>query len=102
MKTPTGVLRRRNGNPAPRAENTPAGQNIRRPVSMQLTTGDSLTFSLDEDDGANFDIDSSGHIKTKESLDFESTESYTVTVFRPATAKTCMTTRIRRLTTPYT
>ena len=63
------------------AENTPAGQNIGARVNATDDDGDSLTFSLDEDEGANFDIDSSGQIKTKESLDFESTESYTVTVF---------------------
>ena len=39
-----------------------------------------LTYSLDDGDGASFDIDSSGNIKTKDSLDYETKSLYTVVV----------------------
>ena len=42
--------------------------------------GDTLTYSLDDQDGAKFEIDSSGQIKTKDALDYEDTPSYSVTV----------------------
>ena len=62
------------------AENTPAGQPVGDPVSATDDDGDTLTYSLDDQDGANFDIDSNGQIETKVALDFEEAQSYSVTV----------------------
>ena len=42
--------------------------------------GATLTYSLEGTDAASFDIDSSGQLKTKEDLDYETKDSYTVTV----------------------
>ena len=39
-----------------------------------------LTYSLDAQDGTNFEIDSNGQIKTQNDLDYETTPSYLVTV----------------------
>ena len=51
------------------------------PVTATDDDGDTLTYSLDDQDGANFDIDSSGQIKTKTVFDYETdTKSYSVTV----------------------
>ena len=63
------------------AENTPAGENIGEPYTA--THADSkgmLVYSLDNSDGASFEIDSNGQIKTKSALDHETKASYTVTV----------------------
>ena len=38
--------------------------------------GDTLTYSLDDQGGANFEIDSNGQIKTKDALNYETTPSY--------------------------
>ena len=62
------------------AENTAAGQPVGTPVSATDDDGDTVTYSLDDQDGANFEIDSSGQIKTKNELDYETTQSYSVTV----------------------
>ena len=62
------------------AENTAAGQPVGAPVSAKDDDGDTLTYSLDDQEGANFEIDSSGQIKTKSDLDYETTPSYSVTV----------------------
>ena len=64
------------------AENTPAGQNIGLPVeATDPDAGDNLTYSLSGADAASFDIDSStGQLKTKAALDYETGTSYTVTV----------------------
>ena len=62
-------------------ENTAAGENIGSAITAtDPDDGDSITYSLDDGDGAAFDIDSSGQIKTKEPLDRETKSSYTVTV----------------------
>ena len=62
-------------------ENTEAGENIGSAITAtDADDGDSITYSLDDGDGAAFDIDSSGQIKTKEPLDRETKSSYTVTV----------------------
>ena len=62
------------------AENTPAGQPVGDPVSATSEDGVSLTYSLDDQDGASFDIGSNGQIKTKVDLDYEDRSSYEVTV----------------------
>ena len=60
------------------AENTPAGRNIGAPVAAN-DPGDVLTYSLDTE--AVFAIvRSSGQLRTKEDLDFETETSYTVMV----------------------
>ena len=68
-------------------ENTVAGTDIGSPVTATdpdntnaNPTKDTLTYSLDTGDGAAFEIDSSGQIKTKDPLDRETKPSYTVTV----------------------
>ena len=61
-------------------ENTPAGRPIGDPVSATSEDGVTLTYSLDDQDGASFDIDSNGQIKTKADLDYEDRSSYFVTV----------------------
>ena len=68
-------------------ENTTAGTDIGSPVTATdpdnttaNPTKDTLTYSLDTGDGASFEIDSSGQIKTKDPLDRETKPSYTVTV----------------------
>ena len=62
------------------AENTAAGRNI-GPVVSANDPGDLLTYSLSGPDATSFDIvRSSGQIRTKAPLDFETTPSYMVTV----------------------
>ena len=62
------------------AENTAAGTNVGPAVSA-TDPGDLLTYSLSGDGAASFDIvRSSGQIRTKAALDFETTPSYSVTV----------------------
>ena len=64
------------------AENTEAGQNIGDPVTAtDDDDDDSLTYSLGVDDVESFDIvDSSGQLRTKATLDYETQASYTVIV----------------------
>ena len=52
-------------------ENTVAGQPVGEPVAATDEENDSLTYSLDDQGGTNFDIDSSGQIKTKKVFDYE-------------------------------
>ena len=68
-------------------ENTPAGVNIGDPISATDADegteefGQTLTYKLGGDDAASFDIDAStGQLITKDSLNFEAKESYSVTV----------------------
>ena len=62
-------------------ENTAAGENIGGPVEAIDLDGDTLTYTLGGNDAASFDIDmSTGQLMTKAELDFETDESYTVTV----------------------
>ena len=64
------------------AENTAAGANIGDPVAATDSDGDSLTYSLGSTaaDG-HFTIDSSsGQLQTSGALDYESTDSYALTV----------------------
>ena len=68
-------------------ENTVAGVNIGEPVAATDADGDTLTYSLDVDGAASFDIDSTdGQLQTKAALDFETTASYSVTVTATDTA----------------
>ena len=64
------------------AENAPAGTNIGNAVAATDDDGDTLTYTLGGDpDAASFDIETTtGQLKTKASLDFETDSSYTVTV----------------------
>ena len=62
-------------------ENTPSGLNIGRPVAATDDDNDSLTYSLDDPSPATFDIvGTTGQLKTKAALDYESTNSYSVAV----------------------
>ena len=63
------------------AENTAAAT----PIGAALTAtdpdpADTLTYTLDSDSAATFEIDTSGQIKTKATLDHETTATYNVTV----------------------
>ena len=71
-------------------ENTPPGVNIGAPISATdadetgddaIEFGNTLTYKLGGDDAASFDIDSStGQLITKAPLDFETEDTYDVTV----------------------
>ena len=63
------------------AENTVAGTNIGAAVSASDVDNPSLTYTLGDTDAASFDLDdSSGQLKTKAALDYETKKSYTVTI----------------------
>ena len=64
------------------AENMAAGQAIGAPVAaVDPNTDDTLTYSLSGDDDASFDIvASTGQLQARAALDYETEESYTVTV----------------------
>ncbi len=63
------------------AENTEAGEDIDDPVAATDDDGDLLTYSLGGDDAESFDIvESSGQLRTKDALDYETKSSYSVTV----------------------
>ncbi|MXZ79908.1 MAG: T9SS type A sorting domain-containing protein, partial [Gammaproteobacteria bacterium] len=63
-------------------ENTPAGVHIGEAISAKdADTGDTLTYTLRGTDAAAFDIDSTtGQLKTKAALDYETKNTYSVTV----------------------
>ena len=63
-------------------ENTPAGVHIGEAVSAKDTDdGDTLTYTLRGTDAAAFEIDSTtGQLKTQAPLDYETKNSYSVTV----------------------
>ena len=62
-------------------ENTSAGVNIGTPVAAIDTAEDILTYSLDGQDKASFDINrATGQLLTKALLDHEDDDTYTVTV----------------------
>ena len=62
-------------------ENTPAGVNIGNPVSATDKDDDKLTYTLSGTDAAAFSIVSTtGQLKTRAPLDFETKNAYTVTV----------------------
>ena len=63
------------------AENTAADQNIGAPVSASDADSDTLTYTLGGTNAASFSIDSAtGQIKTKAELDYETKNTYTVTL----------------------
>ena len=62
-------------------ENTPAGRPIGDPVAATDGDRDALTYSLGGPDAASFAIDaSSGRLRTRAALDFETRASYSLTV----------------------
>ena len=62
-------------------EDTAADQNIGAPVSATDPDGDTLTYNLSGIDATSFSIDpSSGQLKTKVPLDYETKTQYVVTV----------------------
>ena len=64
------------------AENTAAGEDIGAPVAAtDSDAGDTLTYTLGGVDMADFDIDEdTGQLMTKTALDYETEDTYTVTV----------------------
>ena len=63
------------------AENTQAGKDVGASVAATDADDDPLTYTLSGVDDASFEIDaSSGQLKTKEALDYETRSSYAVTV----------------------
>ncbi len=62
-------------------ENTAAGVDIGDPVTATDPEGGTVTYELDDGDGASFEFDTNtGQIKTKDALMDESQPTYTVTV----------------------
>ncbi len=63
-------------------ENTAAGENIGTPVAAtDPDSDDILTYTLGGTDASSFDIDAeTGQLQTKAELDYETDDSYTVTV----------------------
>ena len=69
------------------AENTPAGRNIGAAITATDADGDTLTYSLGGTDAASFAIvASTGQLRTSAALDYETKNSYTVTVTAADTA----------------
>ena len=63
------------------AENTSADENIGTPVEATDADGNTLNYTLGGTDAASFAIEAAtGQVKTKSSLDYETKDSYTVTV----------------------
>ena len=63
------------------AENTAAGTNIGSAVSATDADNDTLTYTLGGTDASSFDIDrTSGQLKTRAALDYETKRSHEVTV----------------------
>ena len=63
------------------AENTSSGVDIGSPISATDANDDTLTYSLSGTDASSFSIDnSSGQIRTKSPLDYETKSSYSVNV----------------------
>ena len=62
-------------------ENTAAGEDVGLPVEAEDDDNDILTYTIDDDAAATFDIEAAtGQIKTKGDLDEDTTDSYEVTV----------------------
>ena len=62
-------------------ENTPQGENIGGPVAVMAGDDDTLTYAMGGADGSSFIIIlTTGQIKVREALDYETKNSYTVTV----------------------
>ena len=74
-------LRRGRDHDARRGREHRRGPGHRRPGGATDDDNDTLTYSLDATGAASFDIDeSSGQLRTKADLDYETRSSYTVTV----------------------
>ena len=68
-------------------ENTSPGEDIGEPVAATDPNDNTLTYSLDADGAASFDIvATTGQLRTKAALDFETTDYYSVTVTATDTA----------------
>ena len=68
-------------------ENTSPGEDIGEPVTATDPEDDTLTYSLDADGAASFDINKdTGQLRTKAALDHETTATYSVTVTATDTA----------------
>ena len=68
-------------------ENTAPGEDIGEPVAATDPEDNPLTYSLDVDGAASFDINKdTGQLRTKAALDFETTANYSVTVTATDTA----------------
>ena len=68
-------------------ENTVAGRDIGEPVTATDPEDDTLTYSLDTDGAASFDINKdTGQLQTKADLDHEATATYSVTITATDTA----------------
>ena len=62
-------------------ENTAAGENVGTPVAAADNNGDTLTYALGGTDAASFNINPlTGQLMTQEALDYETKDSYQVTV----------------------
>ena len=62
-------------------ENTPQGENIGGPVAAMAGDDDTLTYAISGADASSFTIiRTTGQIKVREALDYETKNSYTVTV----------------------
>ena len=63
------------------AENTATGVNIGTPVAATDAQNDTLTYTLSGTDAASFSINgSTGQLRTKAALDYETKATYTVTI----------------------
>ena len=63
------------------AENTPAGENIGEPVAAtDPDEDDSLTYTWDGDDASSFYVSWDGQVQTFSPLDYETRNSYSITV----------------------
>ncbi len=63
------------------AENTPAGSNIGSPITATDADGDALTYTLSGTDAAAFGIvGTTGQLRTRAPLDYETKKAYAVTV----------------------
>ena len=63
------------------AENTAAGQHIGTAITATDADNDTLTYRLTGTDASSFSIDSTtGQLKTRASLDYETKNAYTVTI----------------------
>ena len=63
------------------AENTTAGRNIGSPVSATDADNDTLTYTLSGTDANAFSIErTTGQLKTRAALDYETKRTYTVTI----------------------
>ncbi len=76
------------------AENTGPGVNIGAPIAVTDPENETLTYSLDDVSKLSFDIDSSGQIKTKAPLDYETKSSYAGVVVKVTDGTSEITTTV--------